>query len=285
MPIVPADPRHSKDPKDLKDRVVVITGAAGGIGRALARRFARERSRLALLDIDAAGLDQLRAELEAGAHAVRAFTCDLTDQARCATVIAEVIDDWGGVDVLVNNAGLTHFSLFRDTDPDVLRRVMEVNFFGAVACTRAAYASLAARGGTMVAVSSVAGFAPLLGRAGYVASKHALEGFANTLRAELEPAGGHVLVVSPSFVDTPIDAHALGGDGRQKGQTRKPSGDVLTPEQVADAIVRGVRRRERVRRLSAMAKASYWLAHVAPAVFERLMRRQERKNFPELNKS
>ncbi|MBW2234594.1 MAG: SDR family NAD(P)-dependent oxidoreductase, partial [Deltaproteobacteria bacterium] len=157
----------------MRDRSVVVTGAAGGIGAVLARRFAEEGARVALLDRDEAGARARAAELEAaGAHAL-ALGCDVTAEEDCRAALAAVTERFGGVDVLVNNAGITHLGLFRDTDVEVLRRVMEVNFFGAVNCTKMALPSLLERRGRIVVLSSVAGFAPLASRTGYSASKHA----------------------------------------------------------------------------------------------------------------
>ena len=194
------------------DRVVVITGGAGGIGAALGHAFSRGGARVALLDRDRAGLDRVVAELPMGR--AMGVPLDVCDEAACAAAMDEVCLAWGGIDVLVNNAGISHRSLFSDTDTSVLRRVMDVNFFGAVHCTAAALASIRARRGLIVAMSSVAGFAPLVGRTGYCASKHALHGFFDSLRTELRGDGVAVMMVCPSFIATQIDARALSGAGR-----------------------------------------------------------------------
>ena len=169
----------------LAGRSVVISGAAGGIGSALARRFGRAGARVGLLDLDAASLAALAGELEAGGVEALALRCDVTCLEDCRAAVGQLVAAWGGVDVLVANAGITHLSFFRDTDVEVIRRVMEVNFFGAVNCTKAALDSLQERRGHIVAISSVAGFAPLATRCGYSASKHAMHGFFDSLRAVL----------------------------------------------------------------------------------------------------
>ena len=120
--------------RDFAGRVVVVTGAAGGLGRALVDAFAAAGAQVAALDRDAALLRQA----DFAAAAVRRLVCDVADEADCRRALAEVRDAWGGIDVLVNNAGITHRSAFAATRPEVIRRVMAVNFFGALHCTHAA---------------------------------------------------------------------------------------------------------------------------------------------------
>jgi short-subunit dehydrogenase len=256
--------------------VVAITGAASGIGRALARRYARSGARLGLIDRDAAGLDALAAELAEWETEVQAVACDVTRWEDCKSAIDSILDSYGGVDILVNNAGITHVSAFADTDVDVVRRVMDVNFFGAVHCTRAALASLVARRGLVIAISSVAGFSPLAGRCAYSASKHALHGLFETLRSEQRESGLGVMMVCPGFTRTGIEAHALGGDGRALRAPRNVYGRQADPDEVADAIFRAARRRRRLLVLSPVGKLAYAVSRVWPALFERMMARRMR---------
>ncbi len=199
--------------------------------------------------------------------------CDVTSTEECASALAAVCEEMGGVDVLVNNAGQTHLSHFADTDVDVLRKVMDVNFFGAANCTKAALPSLIERRGQIVVLSSVAGFAPLGGRCGYAASKHALHGLFESMRAELQPKGVHVMMVCPGFTDTGIGRNALGGDGGPATAKRTTTGTPAPPERVAEAIYRGVLRRRRMLVLSAVGKASRLVSRLAPSLYERLMAR------------
>jgi len=259
------------EPRSVVGRSVVITGAASGIGLATAWRFARDGARVALLDLNDAALEQARAAFAAQGHDVLALRCDVCDEDSCRAAIGAVIDAWGGVDVLVNNAGMSHRSLFESTDSKVIHRVMAVNFFGAVHCTQAALSSLIERHGSVVAISSVAGFAPLVGRTGYSASKHALHGFYDSLRAELTHRDVHVMLVCPSYVDTAIDARALGGDGAPAGKTKTVVGRLATPESVAEAIAEGVARRRRLVVLSLVGRSAFWLSRLAPSVYERVM--------------
>lgn len=256
-------------------RVVVVTGAAAGIGAALASRFAAEGARVALLDRDAQGAVAGAGALERQGAAALGLPCDVTSAGQCEDAVARVLETWGRIDVLVNNAGITHLGRACDTDVEVLRRVMEVNFFGAVHCTRAALPALLAGRGRVVCLSSVAGFAPLATRAGYSASKHALHGFFESLRAEHAGAGLGVTLVCPSFVRTGIGAAALGshGDpapaGARSGVRRE-----IEPEAAAEAIVRGVARGRRLVLVGREARLAWWLTRLWPAAYEKLMTRR-----------
>jgi NAD(P)-dependent dehydrogenase (short-subunit alcohol dehydrogenase family) len=259
---------------DLENRVVAITGAAGGIGSALARCFAAHGSRLALLDLDVAGARAVADQLGAGGTQALGLACDVTDRDSCGRAIAAVEERFGGIDVLVNNAGITHVGPVAETQPSVLRAVMDVNFFGAVHGTQAALPSLLARRGMVVVISSIAGFAPLAGRAGYAASKHALHGLFESLRVECRDAGLRVLMVCPGFTDTGIAAAALGPDGGPPRDVRTTTGRIATPDQVARRIVRAVQRDRRQIVLSPVGHASYWLTRLAPSIYERMMARR-----------
>jgi NAD(P)-dependent dehydrogenase (short-subunit alcohol dehydrogenase family) len=257
----------------LAGRNVVVTGAAGGIGTALARRLARSGARVALLDRDVEGAEALAHEL--GEDEALALACDVTSPAECEAAVDAVVAGWGGVDVLVNNAGITHVGLFRDTDVDVIRRVTDVNFLGAVNCTKAALPSLLERRGQIIVTSSVAGVAPLATRTGYSASKHALHGFFDSLRAEHRDDGLRVLIVCPSFVDTAIGDRALGGDGRiAPPESRTGVQAPVPPEDIADAVVRAALRGRRLLLVPREARLAYWLARLSPRLYERAMIRR-----------
>jgi NAD(P)-dependent dehydrogenase (short-subunit alcohol dehydrogenase family) len=274
-----------------QDQVVVITGAAGGIGAALARRWHGDGARVALLDRDLDGARAVAAQLESGGGPVGAqaagpqhaqvpgralaLACDVTSVEDCRRAVDAVVATWGGIDVLVNNAGITHLGRFLDTDVDVIHRVVDVNLFGAVHCTKAALPSLLARRGQVVVMSSVAGVTPLTGRTGYSAAKHALHGFFDTLRQEHHADGLRVMVVCPSFVDTAIGAHALGPDGGPApAESRTGVKAPVSPELLAEAVVRAARRNQRLLLFPREARLAYWLARLSPRTYGALMRRR-----------
>jgi NAD(P)-dependent dehydrogenase (short-subunit alcohol dehydrogenase family) len=257
--------------RDFAGKVVVVTGAAGGLGRALARSFAGAGARIATLDRDAAGVGALAAELRSEGRQALGLECDVTVAAACERAMAAVIGTWGRIDVLINNAGITHRSAWRRTDPAVTRRVMEVNFFGSIQCTRAALDALCASHGLIIVVSSVAGFAPLIARTGYAAAKHALHGFFESLRSELADDGVGVLLVCPSFIDTGIDRNALGGDGQPARHAQQIVGARARPEAVAAEVLRAAERGRRLLLPGRMAKLSWWVSRLAPGYYARVM--------------
>ncbi len=260
----------------FQGKVVVVTGAAGGLGRSLCLRFAAAGARVAALDRDSAGLQDLSTAMQAAGHGVHLQTCDVTDAAACAAALQSVRAALGPVDVLVNNAGIAHRSAFAETRLDVIRRVMDVNFFGAVHCTQAALADLRAQRGLVIVVSSVAGYSPLIGRTGYAASKHALHGFFDTLRAEVAADGVDVLLVCPAFIDTGIDRAALGGDGHPAAQRRLTAGRQATPDEVALAILQAAEKGRQLLRHGLTAHAAWWLSRLWPRLYARLMARRLR---------
>jgi NAD(P)-dependent dehydrogenase (short-subunit alcohol dehydrogenase family) len=261
-------------------KVVAISGAAGGIGRALALAFGRAGASLLLLDLQRDGVEALAKQLSSQGIPTRAVVCDVCDPASCEAAMELATEVFGGVDVIIANAGISHRSLFAETDPEVLRRVMEVNFFGAVNLTRAGLASVRERRGQLIAVSSVAGFAPLVGRTGYAASKHALHGFFDSLRSELSGTGVDVLVVCPAFTDTALATNALAGDGHLVGERgRNTAGGTMRPVDVAEAVLTAAQKRRRLAPISPIARGSLWLSRLAPRLYERAMLKEQGSEF------
>lgn len=255
-------------------RTVVVTGAAGGLGSALCRRYAELGAKVVALDLDGAAAETLAAQLRAGGTEALALPCDLTNEAECGEAMARAVSAFGGIDILVNNAGISARCLLRETSPEVIRRVMAVNFFGAVNATQAALESLIARRGQIVVVSSIAGFSPLVGRTAYAASKHALHGFFDSLRSELRGDGVDVTLACPAFIATGIERAALGGDGRAAAAPRHTSGGEAQPEVVAARIVASAERRERLCLPSSTSRLAWWVSRLAPRTYEHLMLRR-----------
>lgn len=269
---------RSRDP--LADKTALVTGAGSGIGRALAVELARRGAHLALVDVSPDGLAETAALLrEITARPPLTFVADVRDASRCEAIIAELTAARGGLDVLINNAGLSAHGLAEATSLEVLRRVMDVNFYGAVHFTLAALPSLRQRRGRIAVMSSVAGFAPLFGRSAYAASKHALHGWFDTLRAELADTGVDITVVCPSFVATAIDRHALSGSGGAARSDKPTIGRPVSPELIAREVCDGLERRTRQLTPTTVATASLWLSRLAPRTYERLMRKSQASGY------
>ncbi|MBN2079488.1 MAG: SDR family oxidoreductase [Spirochaetes bacterium] len=263
--------------REFRDRVVVVTGAASGIGRALCGRFGKAGAIIAALDMDREGLARLEGDMEAIGVRARGYECDVSDNGSCREAVGAVIRDMGGVDVLVNNAGITQRSPFVSTGIGVYRRVMDVNFFGSVSCSMAAAESLIARRGMIIVTSSIAGLVPLIGRTGYCASKHALHGFFRTLRAELSPQGVGVLIVCPGFTRTNLQTRALDGDGSVTAHPQSRVGGETTPEEVAEKVFRAARRGKKLLVLSGTGVVTRWMNALAPNLYETVMARKLRR--------
>ncbi|MCB2186361.1 MAG: SDR family oxidoreductase [Deltaproteobacteria bacterium] len=255
-------------------KVVVISGAAGGLGQAFARRWHQAGATLALLDLDGAAARRLAADLGADQGRALGLTCDVTREADCLAAVLEVVERLGGVDVLINNAGITQRSAFAATQSRVFRRVMDVNFFGSLYLTQAALPSLTARRGQIVVITSVAGFAPLLGRSGYAASKHALHGLFGSLRAELAGSGVTVTLACPGFTQTGIATAALDGDGTVTSHPQSTVGRVSTPTEVAEAVFHAAQKDRPLAVFSAVGKLTWWVSRLAPNLYEKLMTRK-----------
>ena len=263
--------------RSFDNATVVVTGAAAGLGRALCERFGRAGARIVALDRDEDALARTADALRAAGIEAAPIACDVTDERAVKRAMLAGADAFGGIDLLVCNAGISHHSEFARTAPDVVRRVMAVNFFGALHCTHAALPALLARRGMIVAISSVAGFAPLVGRTGYAASKHALHGFFDSLRSEVSAAGVAVMLACPSFIATDIDRHALGPDGSPFRGAKALVGKPATPEAVADRIYEAARRERRLLLPGATARLAWWLSRLTPAGYARIMTARMRR--------
>jgi short-subunit dehydrogenase len=223
----------------------MITGASSGIGKALVYEFARYGARIAMAARDMDALLRVEHDLHARGIEALAVQVDVTREADCRMFVEQTLQQFGRIDVLVNNAGISMRALFEEVDLDVLRRLMDVNFWGTVYCTKYALPHLLASHGSVTGVISVAGFIGLPGRTGYAASKFAVRGFLNTLRVENRKKGLHVLVAAPGFTASNIRKSALAADGAQQRESPRSENKMMTAERCARIIVRGIHRRKR----------------------------------------
>ncbi len=257
--------------RSYQDKAVLITGAGGGLGAALCERFAKAGAKVAGIDLDPKGLAATEQRIEAGGSGTFAWAeCDVTDDAAVRVAIAGLEEQTGPIAVLVNNAGITHLGNFGAESAAAVSKVMDVNLGGAVSCTAAALDSILAERGQIVAISSVAGFAPLVGRTAYCASKHAMNGFFNTLRTELYGTGADVLLVCPSFIATNIRKDFLEGEAATRKRTVGPD---ATPEAVAEEIFQAAAAGKREITTGTVGMASKLLWRFVPKLYERLMLR------------
>lgn len=259
--------RQGKLARDAS-RVVMITGAGGGLGFALAKAHATRGHRLVLVDRDADALERTYMMARAqGAQAVR-VVCDVRDQPQCDRAVDTAKETFGSLDTLYNNAAIPLRGMFKDIDADQVAQVIDVNVLGSVRMTQAALPLIRQRQGRIAAISSVAGFAPLTGRTAYAASKHALHGFFDSLRTEVDGDDVSVTLACPSYIKTAMRRDAA--DGAQE----------LDVNVAAQSIVDAVEARQRQVMVGRTAQLAWWANRLAPSVFEKLMRRSVKDEFP-----
>ena len=252
-------------------KVVVVTGASQGIGKALCRELAPQRPKLVLAARDAAALDAVAAECRGrGAETLVAPT-DVAEEASCRSLVERTVDRFSGVDVLVNNAGMGMLARFEDvTDLSLYERLVRVNYLGSVYPTFHALPHLKRTQGRIVAVASMAGLIGVPTRTGYSAAKHAVIGFFDSLRIELLDSGVSVSVICPDFVVSEIHKRALGPDGQPLGENPMAASKIMTAEECADLMVTAVEQRQRLLITSARGKQARWLKLLSPRSVDKL---------------
>ena len=251
------------------DRVIILTGASEGIGRALAIELARDAPRLVLAARQQERLDAVATDCRALGATVVTVATDVSEREACRALVDAAAAHFGRIDVLVNNAGSTMWSRFDALqDLSVLERLMAVNYLGAAWLTKFALPHLVKTRGLIVAVASVAGLTGVPERTAYAASKHAMIGFFDSLRIEIAPQGVAVTIVAPDFVVSEIHKRAIGADGRPLGATPMQEARIMSAPECARIVRRGMERRERLVFTSARGRFGRWLKLVAPRVID-----------------
>jgi short-subunit dehydrogenase len=251
------------------DKTLLITGASEGIGRALALELAGERPNLVLLARNAARLEEIARACRARGAQVETVVADVAQQQDCARCVLQAVERFGGIDALVNNAGITMWARFDAvTDFSVYQRLLAVNYLGAVHMTAAALPYLKKSRGVLVAVASIAGLTGVPERTGYAASKHAMVGFFESLRIELADSGVAVTIVAPDFVVSEIHRRATGADGSALGQTPMQEARIMSAAECARLIVSAMRSRKRLLITSARGRFGRWARLIVPRLVD-----------------
>ncbi|MDX1524392.1 MAG: SDR family oxidoreductase [Anaerolineae bacterium] len=258
----------------FRDKVVIISGASSGIGREIALQLAAQGAWPVLA---ARRVERLEAIAQAcREHGSRTLVVptDVSRREHCERLIFRTVEEYGRLDMLINNAGITMWSRFEDLYTlEPLEQIMQVNYFGAVYCTHYALPHLRRSRGRLVAVSSLSGKTGVPVRSGYAASKHAIVGFFDSLRIELAQSGVSVTLVYPDFVATETRQRAYGPDGSALGHSPVQEGAVMSAETCARLIIEAAARRERERILSLRGKIGQWIKLLAPGVIDRIAQR------------
>lgn len=260
----------------FKDKVVVVTGGSDGIGRALIGLLIDAGAKVATC---ARQYEKLYAlQMEYSQIMLHTMVCDVSNEEECKRFVRSTIETFGTIDILINNAGISMRSLFDETDTEVIRRMMDVNFMGAVYCTKAALPYIMEQKGTIVGVSSTAGYRGLPGRSGYSASKFALQGWLESLRTELKDLGVHVMWVSPGFTASNIRNAALGSKGESVGESVLDESRLMPAETCAKYILSAIEKRKRVLVLTFTGKLTVFLNKFFPSLTDKLVHRHYFKN-------
>ncbi len=255
----------------LENKVVIITGGTEGIGRALVDFAIAAGAKVATCARNTDKLYQLQTE---NAHRnLFTFTADVSVENECERFIRQVVSAFGSIDILINNAGISMRALFKETDLATLKKVMDINFWGSVYCTKHALPFIEKTKGTIVGISSIAGYRGLPGRTGYSASKFALNGFYESLRTELLTSGVNVMWVCPGFTASNIRYSALNKDVKPQGETPMDEGEMMPADECARLIFDAIEKRKRTLVFSVKDKRTVLVNRFLPSMADKLVRK------------
>ena len=252
----------------FKDKVVVVTGGTDGIGKALVDALINRGAKVATCARNHDKLYNLQSEYPS-AH-LHTMVADVSSENDCRRFMETTIKTFGGIDILINNAGVSMRALLKETDTEVIHKVMDINFYGTVHCTKYALNSIIARKGTIVGVSSIAGYRGLPGRSGYSASKFAVQGWLEAIKTELMADGVHVMWVCPGFTTSNIRNAALNKDGASHGKTPMDEGKMMSAEECASHILRAIEKKKRTLVLTFTGKRTVFMQKFFPKLADKL---------------
>ncbi len=252
------------------NKVVAITGGSDGIGKALIELLLPMGARVATCARNQDKLYDL--QLRHSTKPLHCVVADVSNYNDCKMFIDSTIKQFGGIDILINNAGISMRTLLKDAELDVFKKVMDINYFGTVYCTKLALESIIQRKGSIVGVSSIAGYRGLPGRSGYSASKFALNGWLEAIRTELLDDDVNVMWVCPGFTKSNIRNAALDGQSRAQGESPLNESQLMSATECAEHIVHAIEKRKRTLVLTFKGKQTVFLNKFFPALTDRLTR-------------
>jgi short-subunit dehydrogenase len=255
----------------FKNKVVAVTGGTDGIGKALVDLLLAKGANVATCGRNHDKLYDLQAEYPS--YPLHTVVADVSNENNCRHFIESASDVFGGIDILINNAGISMRALLKDTSTEVIREVMEINFYGAVYCTKFALNSLIQRKGTIVGISSIAGYRGLPGRSGYSASKFALQGWLEAIRTELMDDGVHVMWVCPGFTASNIRNAALNDQGLPQGESPMDENKMMRADECAAHILKAIEKKKRSLILTFTGKRTVFMNKFFPSLADRLVQK------------
>jgi short-subunit dehydrogenase len=260
----------------FKNKVIAITGGSEGIGKALVDALIPLGAKIATCGRNQDKLYSL--QVQYSNHLLHTMVADVSRYADCKNFIDSTIATFGGIDILINNAGISMRAQLKDAEVDVIKKVMDVNFFGTVYCTKLALDSIIERKGTIVGVSSIAGYRGLPGRSGYSASKFAVNGWLEAIRTELLETGVNVMWVSPGFTRSNIRNVALNSKGFAQGESPLNERDLMSSQECANHIIKAIEKKKRTLVLSFNGFQTIFMNKFFPSLTDKLVRKFFYKN-------
>jgi len=261
---------------EFNNKVVVITGGSEGIGKALVDLFIQQGAKVATCGRNYDKLYQLQSKYSGKPLVIHA--ADVSKEQDCVNFINVVIKQFGTIDILINNAGVSMRSLVSDVEIDTIRKVMDINFWGTVYCTKLALPYILRNNGTVVGVSSIAGYRGLPGRSGYSASKFAVNGWLESLRTELLTSGTNIMWVCPGFTTSNIRNAALNKEGKAQGESPMDESSMMSSAECANHIMKAIQKRKRTLVLTFTGKRTVFLNRFFPSLADKLVRKFFFKN-------
>lgn len=255
----------------MKDKVVIITGGSSGIGKALAERFGIAGSKILITGRNENDLVEAVKELKGKGIVIAGFRSDVSQEDDNRKMAEEAIRLYGAIDILINNAGISMRAAFSDVDLDVVKKVMDINFYGVLYATKYCLPEILKNKGSVIGISSIAGFRGLPGRTGYSASKFALNGFLEVLRTELLKTGVHVLTACPGFTASNIRKRSLTKDGTAQGESPRAEEKMMTSEECAEHIYNATVKRKRTLILTTQGKLAVFLNKWLPSLADKMV--------------
>ena len=255
----------------MKDKVVIITGGSSGIGKALAEEFGRNGSKIMVTGRNKEDLDATVNDLSEKGIIVHGLQSDVSREEENKRMADEAIRIFGRIDILINNAGISMRALFSEVDIAVVKKVMDINFYGVLYATKYCLPEIIKNKGSVVGISSIAGYRGLPGRTGYSSSKFALNGFLEVLRTELLQSGVHVLTACPGFTTSNIRKRSLTKDGSVQGDSPRDEKKMMSAEECAHHIYRATVNRKNILILTTQGKLAVWLNKLLPGLADKLV--------------
>ncbi len=258
----------------FKNNVAIITGASSGIGKEIALHLAKQGALLSLAARDLTRLEKVAEECSAAGTKAIAIQTDVTQKEQCKALIEKTVSEYGRIDTLFNNAGITMWAMFEEIENiDMFETIMKINYFGSVYCTYFALPYLKKTNGRLVGISSITGKTGVPTRTGYAASKHAMAGFFDSLRIELMNTGVTVTMIYPGFVVSEVRERALGINGKPVGKSHLDDSTITSTEECVNRIIEAASKRKRELVMTSKAKIGMWLKLVSPGLVDKIARK------------